>query len=63
MLIDLGMKSTSNCGYMHYTIAISLEMSDEPIISALLVWALTNSNEKSNNNIQSLFLCADSLTF
>ena len=30
MLMDLGMKSTSNCGYMHYTIAVSLEMSDEP---------------------------------
>ena len=30
MLMDLGMKSTANCGYMHYTIAVSLEMSDEP---------------------------------
>ena len=30
MLMDLGMKSTSNCGYMHYTIAVSLEMTDEP---------------------------------
>ena len=30
MLMDLGMKSTSNCGYMHYTIVVSLEMSDEP---------------------------------
>ena len=34
MLMDLRIKSTSNCGYMHYTIAVSLEMSDEPDIIA-----------------------------
>ena len=35
MLMDLGMKRTSSCGYMHCTIAASLEMSDEPYFLSL----------------------------
>ena len=52
MPMALGMNTISNCDFMPYTIAASLQMSDEPIISPSETTALFPLFEKAFPNTQ-----------
>ena len=54
MLMDLGMKSTSNCDYMHYMIAVSLERSDEPFFVGHCANSTEGKPKESRRNPEAL---------